>query len=678
MLAFVKTHVLVTTITIFTLKIAPGLQTGTVPSLSSSPEVIFEEDIAHSGNHSAACHPRISQNKAAFHDVLKLMSSSKTNVIDLHVWIESENSTINNTQVFRGIKWANEIGRTLIWLIASIDESKWIISHVFKSTLIAGMHSVNVRMLVTEETRQCFLEKNKTLDQAIFHLFMHQLYHITRNSTSYQLCRLLNDKNYNCCTIEGKHDVLICSEYSSIVTEFLPILAPSLAFFLLNIGSPIILYYFNRRQKANTHYKISHSPMSLLSVAYMVFIEGKGPIKSFLRKCVFAFFVLVTTLNSSVISYSLLGLWAFIFIFFDTSSFGEIVTDSEITILTMTFRSPFEIIALPFNIKMWSRKFNQPMRRSTYALVQANSDVRDENHENRNHYDPLQMIKYRFVTLLLLVLYFTALPFLCLFALILMPLYCVKSLKLKYRPAGRWIYLFKLTFNSLTFSVLVVSMQNSFVLMFYFIVGLIFNGEIYSPYYVPLSTILFYAWVNWRSSVEEKYLLLATSIYEVCKEPIDNKMSENADNEITENNDADSMSESTTTPGNLFKIKLDEDGVPTIPKELYDLVREKFLPYDRVLFFYFQGVFFVVIFAYILFIVMSLAQTSGISNSVQITGTIAATSLPFIFDLVWEKNSDVQRAAKNIVLKSRLRRVLLVHGSGRVTGEIDVDYIGDN
>ena len=646
--------------------------------------VIFEEDVAHSGNHSDGCHPRISQNKAAFKDVLNLMNSNKKKVIDLHFWIESENSTINNTQPFKGIKWANEIGRTLIWLIANVGDLDSIIAQACKkSTLIAGVHTVNVRMLITEKTKHCVLEKNKTVDQTIFHLFMHQLHHISGNSTSYRLCRLYNDKNYNCCTIAGKNYVLICSDYSSIATESLSILALLLALFGSSIGLPMTLYYFNRHQKSNTHYKISHSPMSLLSIAYIISIEGKGSVKSFLRKCAFAAFVLVMFSKRTVYSYFILGFWAFIFIQSDILCFNTKGTDNEITIFTMTFGSLFEIIALPFNVKMLMKKLN-PMRMSKDALVRVNSEEVEESSmdENReidsqeihNHYGILQIIKYCLIT----VLYLTALPFLCLFTLILLTCYCGKSLYSR-ASGGCIVRLLKVVFNCLTLHILIISMQNLFLSMFYVIVGLIFNAEIYSPYYVPLSTILFYAWVNWRSSVEVKYLLLVTSIYKVCKEQVDNKMSENVDNEITENdNDANNMSESKTTPGNLFKIEFDEDGVPAIPKKLYDLVREKFLPYDRVLFFYFQGVFFVVIFSYILFIVISLAQTSGISNNVQIIGTIAATSLPFIFDLVWEKNSDEQKAANKIALKSRLRRVLRVHSSDRVTGEIIVEYNGDN
>jgi hypothetical protein len=107
-------------------------------------------------------------------------------------------------------------------------------------------------------------------------------------------------------------------------------------------------------------------------------------------------------------------------------------------------------------------------------------------------------------------------------------------------------------------------------------------------------------------------------------------------------------------------IEKDKEGEPIISKKIYNSVREEMLPYDRILFQYFQGVFFIVLFAYVLYILMSLAQASGISGPVQVISTISAASIPFIFDSVWKKNSDEQKEADSIALKSKLKRILLV------------------
>ena len=123
-----------------------------------------------------------------------------------------------------------------------------------------------------------------------------------------------------------------------------------------------------------------------------------------------------------------------------------------------------------------------------------------------------------------------------------------------------------------------------------------------------------------------------------------------------------------------FTIKQAVDGEPIIPKKLYDLVRKTHLPYDEILFYYFQRVFFILIFAYFLYIMISLAQTSRVPGSIQVTSTIAATSLPFIIDFVWKRNSDEQKEADSIALQSKLKRILRVRSSNDKTGVIKVQY----
>ncbi|CAB4030106.1 Hypothetical predicted protein [Paramuricea clavata] len=199
-----------------------------------------------------------------------------------------------------------------------------------------------------------------------------------------------------------------------------------------------------------------------------------------------------------------------------------------------------------------------------------------------------------------------------------------------------------------------------------FTIGLFLNGETYINYFLPLSTILFYSWTNWKSSVETKYLVLITNIYEVCKEstPVQHALANSGGERNESANDAE------TQP---HVIKLNSDGEPIIPKQLYDKVRKTFLPYHRVLFYYFQGIFFVTVFAYFLYTMMSLSEKSGITSSVQIIGSMAATTLPIIFDFVWKKNSDEQKAANAIALKSKLKRVLKVYSSNETSGQIKVE-----
>ena len=211
----------------------------------------------------AGCDLKISP--STFKDILKLMSSSKTNVIDLHVWINSSNNTMNKTRFLAGIKWANEIGRTLISLIAQTEELWQTLILSYTNTMMAGVYSVNI--VLTEETMRCLLPGDHTsdLDHIIFYLLMHQLYHVSGNETGYKLCRPHNGKNqvlkYNCCTIVGGKNTIICSDYSSIVTKRLPNLVFVSVFTVIIIFFLIILEYLSHYKEDKEHYKVSDSPM---------------------------------------------------------------------------------------------------------------------------------------------------------------------------------------------------------------------------------------------------------------------------------------------------------------------------------------------------------------------------------------------------------------------------------
>ena len=220
--------------------------------------------------------------------------------------------------------------------------------------------------------------------------------------------------------------------------------------------------------------------------------------------------------------------------------------------------------------------------------------------------------------------------------------------------------------NLINIIVTMYSIYNMLSLAFYLIIGLFLNAEIYSPYVLPLCTIVFYSWTKWRSAVETKYLVLITNIYKVCKESCVD--SDECSKNVTENSGTFSDTDRSLST-NLFTIESSEEGEPVISKELYDKVRETILPYHQTLFHYYKGVFFIAVFGYLLYILMSLSQKSGISGSVQIIGTISASSLPFIFDFVWKNKSDEQKEADSIAMNSKLKQILLFRRKEIITVE---------
>ncbi|CAB4033646.1 Hypothetical predicted protein [Paramuricea clavata] len=664
------------------------------------------------------------------------MLNSKTNVIKLNVWIESVNDTMtlmNKTRVLTDMHWANEIGRTLYSLILETRNLQSLISFLPEVTLTTGFHDVNI--VVFEENEKCLLSENNTLDHAIFDLLLRQLYRVSDDNTDYQLCRIHN-LALNCCGISRDKHIRICSYYSSFVAHLYPIITVTV--FSLYLAFPLIVDYLSRF-KDSDYYTISDSPMALSYIFHMIFIEGRGPvIKSFTRKLLIVILVFVICLPIrnigltiwTIFWYIFLGLWMFPFMIFDI--YGTRKFQSDHFALNVFGKSALEVITWPFsltllwekvcqqwpsfNIKDFTKKLNlkskSTERKEYVALIKLpnresttmtehtellnraesteiteptrSSKPQVQQHSPQHHPKRVEIWKYRIKFFILFFVYLViAFPFSCCLALLYF-FKCIWTFCTRTNSSSHWTKiknLLRFIYGVIVFGLLAYSSMSVFGSSLLFIIGLFLNGETFINYFLPLSTILFYSWTNWKSSVETKYLVLITTIYEVCKEstPVQSTALANSGRERNENatpvqsgvEKYENANDAETKPG----IKLNDDGEPIILKTLYDKVRKKFLPYHRILFYYFLGIFFVTVFAYFLYTMMSLSEKSGITSSVQIIASMAATTLPIIFDFVWTKNSDEQKATNAIALKSKLKRVLKVHSSNETSGEIKVEVI---
>ncbi len=692
-----------------------------------SPEIVFASADPQFSRKNEIGSCRFKILGSSLKNIKKLMHDRKTNVIKLNVRIELVNGIMSKTRFLTDIQWANEVGRTLYSLIQQNAGNSPLYT-LTAGTLTAGFRDVNI--FISDENKRCSLSELNTIsDHVIFDLILQQLYNISEDDTDYKLCRTdqidIEDgtySKYNCCAKDGENNTPICSDYSSTVTSFFPFIVITTALFSVYVVFPLILDYLSRFKEESEYYKISDSPMALSSLLHMLFIEGHGPVKSPGRKLLIVIFVLLMSLPILNVMYwhIYLLLWAFHFMICSPYKLNEDIPPSKSFLLLSTYKTPFEVIALPFNLKLWWRKVSKewpcfynnlklnPQGESTQRTrlehgVQQHGNVSEDSFHNEQPgtssvgtkiteltrlvrpevqqrgtggQEAVQIWKYRMSIMFLILLYVgIAFPLSCVYTLYILLLYFWKL----YKPANLLDRLSFILWHLSTSGLSVLICFTFFGLTFLFAIGLFLNGETYSPYFVPFTTILFYAWVNWKSSVEAKYLVLKTKIYEICNEskPVQNTPARQERNSTSEDSAETNNGNGQDQESNTFVIKLDDDdGEPVIPKELYNKVREKFLPYDRVLFEYFIGVFPVAVFAYFLYILISLFQRSGISESAQTTGSIAATALPFIVDLVWRKNSGEQNAANSIALKSKLKRVLVVHSSDETRGKIEVEFIG--
>ena len=505
--------------------------------------------------------------------------------------------------------------------------------------------------------------------------------------------------------------MLVCSDYSSVLLESHDgLLVGSIQFFIL-YAFPKIIEYIGCFRKECIQYKISHSPMSVSSVFHTIFIEGHGPVMSFGRRLVIAAIIFVTVLprELDLDMYILVCLWGLLFVFFSVYHFDHDLTNyysqaksDKRLIFLMCCGNLTKLIAFPFNLKFWWNEVKRTKFFRKYFKLDLNngtSNATRNQHVATSHgptghtrllprtNEPQQVItcqvvnicKYCLSIVILLMLYLTVIfPVSFFFGLgIMMCRHCFMMTSFVARPIDsvkkKIIFLWEMALGLITLLILILSCINCFQLVFFFVAGLYLNGGFYSVYFVPLSIILLYSWSDWRLSVEAKYLELNTKIYKVCKKgitrPVHVTRREGTHGEISDSSTA-------TDSINRFEIKLDENGEPVIPKPLYDIVREKFLPYDKILVPYFEGLIFVILFAYFLHIFMSLAQASGISSGVQIISTMAATLLPFLVNIIWTKNNEKQKEANSLALKYKLKHVLSVCSSNNDTGEIVVEFTG--
>ena len=693
-------------ILVFMLLLRSGL------SKTASVDKRFESSRYHeientSNNVSTACQLRIDQTSQK--KILTLIHHhQQKNAFELNVFIESSNDTLNRTRLLKGIKWANKMGRTLVSLIA---EAENLPSMILSSYTVTLPEVDIVDIVMYEETKDCLLLSRKNTSDIVFSFLLHQLYlHSNADEPKYELCvRNTADSgklmpNYNCCSLLGVKHIPICLDYSStILVSFSSLLSGAIYLFVY-IGFPAIVEQLDSAKKERLEFKVSDSPMSLSFIFYIIFIDGYGPVKSLGRRFVVAVIIYVTVLpewdHDYLWSYILMGLWAILFVFNDVYGLNKEHEYSDVKVGSIASFLLFHknlnaIIALPFNMKLFwnivkelpffhehreinvvNRTINGHQSATSFPISERSGllgqhELRQPNILRQVDRRLVAVQRYRLYVVVLSIIYLIALPFLCSI--------CVSVLVVRYMfKIAKWSKCTLALFGYLTFLLALYSFMKCCALTFSLIAGIYLNAEYYSIYFVPLSIILFYSWSKWKSSVEEKYLELNTNIYKVCRDSIDAPQVSRSTTERDrgETSDHSSDNDNDNINGFNFIIKLDENKEPVIPKPLYDIVRENFVPYHDILVPYFQRVALIIVLSYFLYIFMSLAKTSGVSSNVQIISTMAASLLPFLFDVMWEKGSSRRQSANNAVLKSKIKHVLEVYGSNNDTGEIMVKFVG--
>ena len=581
-----------------------------------------------------SCNRELRIDELAVEDILRHTQSYTTHVVEITVSVNSGNKT-------RELKWswADEIGRTII----SLKGSAFRAPSFYYITLNAGVKEVNVVV----ENHGC-LPNGSNGSEIIFDFLLHKIFRRSDHTHEYKLCRVINEndgvKQYNCCRIASGGNLTICAEYLSVLLEYVTYYITIMVLFMVYVGFPLITQYLRSIPEETQYYSITDSHMALSRIFYAAFVEeSNNPVTPYCRRLIFSSTV-VTIIYIGTASLALLIvsiIWALLFIAFD---FFRLNTNTAKNI-----EAYLTILTLAFNIKYWWKCF-EGLRKP--ACLQ--------NALNGKRYKkiPIFIIAYIicFIPIALLSIGFSPITFLTSASL-------RQVITTTFSDSNKCILfiiiLLHILFPAISYTIIILFTILFSILLLYLIIGLYLNGSFFSPIVVPIFILVVYSWKNWRLFVETKYLQLKTAIYECCEEYYEKKKGSDTSTPttsslITERNDEESE-ESTESPDQGYSVNVKEG---TVSKALYHKIREHKLPYNEVLFYFSMRMILIANFCLIVFVMMSLAQKSNIAVPVQIMSTIAVSSLPLIFDMIWADYSFEQKNVNYKKLKKELNSIM--------------------
>ena len=608
---------------------------------SSSPAGRFVPEIDK--NVSKTCKLQI--NDSVLQNILQLTHESTTQVVELAVLIYSR----NGTRMSQELKWAwaNKVGGTIISLITQMSSSR----PYYFYTLSAGVKNVKVAISELDNYHGCLpTEENGT--NLVFNFLLHQLFE-KQGDNDYKLCLTPSNEDkgtYKCCSISG--NFILCADYSSVILQFAQRYIIVVIIIFSFIALPLMLSYMRSSANEREHYTISDSPMALSSIFRTVLIDEKGPVRSAHRRFAFSLTVTGILYLSEFDShwYVISLVWIIPF-----TAFNTFVTDwqssnvlSEISnelLGTNGMTAIYTIVlTLPFNLKHWWnhvywRKFEQ-----NWNYQQIGN--------NQIHIWPIRKKIYHFfgdmLSMFVIVCNFVVTWFfVCIFLIYAPIMTCLLPSLIHFFeiiPPILFFGYFVIALVTVSLVLIVRSLISLLTIAFLLITGMYLNGEYYCPVVAPTMILVVYCWKFWRLYVETQYLHLKTKIYEICEE----LASENS----VSTNDTHSPD---VEENNRFSVNVKSG---TVSKALYEELRETYLPYNEVFFWFFVRLFFVANFCLFMYVMILFFQLSGISGTLQIISTMAVGTLPFIFDAIWTEHTLEQKKVADMKLKLLLKQVI--------------------
>ena len=206
------------------------------------------------------------------------------------------------------------------------------------------------------------------------------------------------------------------------------------------------------------------------------------------------------------------------------------------------------------------------------------------------------------------------------------------------RPSRKKEALIFLNNGLMTFSLLVLLFHILFILVFAiqsFSLGIFLNLNYFTPYLAFASVLTFYCHSYWKS-LEEKYLVLKRVIYDVCRE---------RQEEIHGR-----------TPS--YQLGRNEVALPVVSKEVYEIIREKFLPYHTNISSLILNLLWYFAFSSAILVLVNMLHAFHITAAIQVFTTASLGIIPYVFNMVALKTSEEKQKAWNEKLKLNVKTLV--------------------
>ena len=566
-------------------------------------------------------------NERDMSQIVDLTKSDFFNILDLRP-IFTNSSSEQTTRDIQ-ILLVNPIGREIIHTL----DTEW--STFPPWTLTVGRETVELR--IHESPAHCAENEHEKVYAFLTKSVFEKLASRMKESTNYRICYTFPNRSDR--PLNGIHRTCMSDDFSTKLDRHDGLVFAAMLF-LFSVYSLWLLFFLLScslfDMQYPKYYRLEDSLMSPSAILIKLFWEEKGRVVSFYRR--------------SIIMVSLACLTWF-------------CTPTPLVFQYSRFAVFYSVLSLPF-----SRFFMKPLTGEQQNFERGTLDFRGFAGFIQCLNPPC---KQKFWTISyfsedgyskceLTVKILKVLCFVCLYFCIFIPISLVRySICLLWKgittmhfllylgythPTTSWKTELINCFNDfLTMTSLVILICHSLCIMVFglhsFLLGVFLNIKYVIPHIAFVSILAFYCHSYWKS-IEQKYFVLKRIVYEACRDSRVRRAESAQDHEQIETSDSG-------------KIAL-----PVVSKDVYEQIRDQFLPYHTSIFHFSFRVLWSIVFSYSIFEILKVLYAFQISAVVQVITTASLGVIPHLFNTIDLKIGDEVDKAWEEKLKQNVKEMV--------------------